>query len=439
MEELRKIASEGNSSELQRFLWEYSPNDIAELLDQLDDVELAVTILDALPIKDSADALMSIYPELRSKIIKILPPEKAAKFIEELPSDDGADIIEELEPEQVEEVLKLLPDEDEEKLRELSAHSEETAGSLMAHEVEQLPGSYTVAQAVADLVRFGDDIEDIFQIFITDDEGKLLGAMPVQRLLISSPASKLSDIADEVEVVVSIDSDREYVADLFRRKDLVSAPVVDNDGKLVGRITIDDVLDVVDEEASEDLYKIVGIAGDEEKATGIHNIKRRIPWLLISFFGEIISGFILKSFSATLQHVIILASFIPLIMALGGNVGNQSAVIMIRRIALSRWRHFHHGEAIFKEIIAGIILGIFIGVLLFIAGIAWGNIHVGFIAGISAFIAMAISATIGSTAPVILSRIGIDPAFVTPFVTTSNDIIGLAIYLIMATILLGWI
>ncbi|MCD6417882.1 magnesium transporter [bacterium] len=432
IERLRELAQEKNFLELKNFLSQYSPDDIAEMLDQLDDVELAVSVLDVLPLEDSADILMSIYPEFRTKILKVLPPEKIVKFIEELPSDDGADILDELEEEEVDEVLKLLPDEDEEKLRELSSHPEESAGSLMAHEVEQLPGSYTVAQAIADLVRFGDDIEEIFQIFITDEDGKLLGTVPIQRLLVSSPISRLSDIADRVEIVVPVNADKEQVADMFRRKDVVSAPVVDENGKLLGRITIDDVLDVVDEEASEDLYKMVGIEVEEGEA--VHDVRRRIPWLLVAFGGELISGFVLKHFSSTLRQTILLASFIPLIMALGGNVGMQSAAVMIRRITLSRWGHSHHRKAVVKEILSGIMLGLIMGVLLFAIGVFWGEARVGAIAAVSIFAAMTISASVGSTLPVVLSKIGVDPAFATgPFITTFNDVIGLFIYLLIAT------
>ncbi|MCD6595831.1 magnesium transporter [bacterium] len=437
VEQLSDLLGNGDFKNIRNMLDKLSEDEIAELLDKSSNAEDISKILISLEPEMGADVLMLLYPELRSNVVDYIPIEKIALFVENLPSDEAADLVAEFEDDRIAELLEKLPEDDRAEIEELISHPEESAGAIMAHEVERLPGNYTVAQAIADLVRFGDDIEEIFQIFITDENEKLLGAMPVQRLLISSPASRLSDIADKVDVVVTIDSDREYVADLFRRNDLVSAPVVDKDRKLIGRITIDDVLDVVDEEASEDLYKIVGIAGDEEEDTGVHNIKRRIPWLLISFSGELISGFILKNFSATLSQVILLTSFIPLIMALGGNVGTQSATVMIRRIALSRWGHFHHGKAIFREIIAGMLLGIFIGILLFALGLVWGDMYVGTIAAIAIFVAMSVSSMIGSIVPVVLSRFGADPAFgAGPFITTFNDVIGLAIYLGIATILL---
>ncbi len=436
LENLRELALSGNFAQIKSILGERSPDDIAEMLDKLDDAEAAANILSALGSEESAEALMMLYPELRAKVLQKLTPARISELIQELPSDDSADLIDELSEEQAEEVLSLLPADERQEIIELSAHPDESAGALMAHEVEQLPGSYTVAQAIADLVRFGDDIEEIFQIFITDEDGKLLGALPIQRLLVSSPASRLGDIADPVDVVVPVNADREQVADLFRRKDIVSAPVVDEDGKLLGRITIDDVLDVVDDEASEDIYKMVGIEVDEDET--VHDIRKRIPWLLIAFFGEIISGFVLKHFSSTLKQVILLASFIPIIMALGGNVGMQSAAVMIRRIALSRWGHSHHRKAVFKEIIAGILLGLITGALLLAVGILWGEPKVGVIAGIAIFIAMTISSSVGSMLPVVLSKVGTDPAFATgPFITTFNDVIGLFIYLSIATIMLA--
>ncbi len=439
MEQLSEYLENGDFKSIRDMLSELSDDEIAELLDKTGNAENIAKILISLDSELAADVIMLLYPELRSKVVKYIPATEIVKFIENLPSDDAADLVSELEDEQIPEILEKLPQDYRAEIEELISHPEESAGAIMAHEVESLPGNYSVAQAIADLVRFGNDIEEIFQIFITDDDGKLLGAMPIQRLLVSSPASKLSDIADKVEVVVPIDSDREFVADLFRRKDLVSAPVVDKDNKLIGRITIDDVLDVVDEEASEDLYKIVGIVGEEEEDTSIHNIKRRIPWLLIAFVGELISGLVLKSFSNTLRRVILLTSFIPLIMALGGNVGTQSATVMIRRIALSRWGHYHHGKAILKEIVAGMLLGIFTGILLFSLGFVWGDIRVGLIAGIAIFAAMSVSSIVGSNVPVLLSKFGADPAFgAGPFITTFNDVIGLAIYLGIATVLLNW-
>jgi len=252
MEQLSEYLENGDFKSIRDMLSELSDDEIAELLDKTGNAENIAKILISLDSELAADVIMLLYPELRSKVVKYIPATEIVKFIENLPSDDAADLVSELEDEQIPEILEKLPQDYRAEIEELISHPEESAGAIMAHEVESLPGNYSVAQAIADLVRFGNDIEEIFQIFITDDDGKLLGAMPIQRLLVSSPASKLSDIADKVEVVVPIDSDREFVADLFRRKDLVSAPVVDKDNKLIGRITIDDVLDVVDEEASED-------------------------------------------------------------------------------------------------------------------------------------------------------------------------------------------
>jgi len=439
LDDIRLLLSDGDYKRVQEYLSESSENEIAEFLDKLDNPEEVAQVLTLLEPELAADSLMLLYDELRDKVVDFLPIEKIAKFLEELPSDDAADLVSEIDEEQIAEVLSKIPDEDRAEIVQLTSHPEETAGSLMAHEVEHLPGSYTVAQAIADLVRFGEDIEEIFQIFITDSNERLVGAIPIQRLLVSSPASRLSQISDDVEVVVQVHEDKERVADMFRRKDIVSAPVVDTDGKLLGRITIDDVLDVVDEEASEDLYKMVGIEVEEEDA-GVHDIRRRIPWLLISFGGELLSGFVLKNFSATLRQVILLASFIPLIMALGGNVGMQSAAVMIRRIALSRWGHSHHRKAIMKEIVAGVLLGLITGTLLFVVGITWGEMRVGIIAAVAIFIAMSISSIVGSILPVALSRFGTDPALATgPFITTFNDVIGLSIYLGIATILLTWL
>jgi len=436
LEQLDRLYESGDKEGVCKLVEELSPDSIAELLDILDDPSECQWILECMDDAIAAETLMLLYPELRIAIVERLSDEKLARYIAELPSDDAAELLREVDEKRWENILKLLPQELAEQLVELISHPGETAGAIMAHEVESLPGNYTVAQAIADLVRFGDDIEEIFQIFIVDDDGKLLGFVPIQRLLIAAPGQKLAEIAQPVDVVVPVDADREYVVDLFRRKDIVSAPVVDSEGKLLGRITIDDVLDVADEESSKDIYKLVGI--EVEEGGEIHDIRKRMPWLLVAFVGELVSGFVLKSFSSTIVHFVLLTSFIPLIMALGGNVGMQSAAVMIRKIALSRWGTDIHSKTVLREIFAGFALGVITGGLLFLLGWFWGDLKVGFVAAVAIIIAMTISATVGSTLPVIFNKLGTDPAFATgPFITTFNDVIGLTIYMVVASVLLN--
>jgi len=336
----------------------------------------------------------------------------------------------------VPEILEKLPEEEREELQQLTAHHEDSAGSLMAHEVEHLPGNYTVAQAIADLVRFGKDIEDVFHIFITDEDEKLIGVVPLQRLLIVSPNLRLSKVADEIDTVVRVDMDKEHVADMFRRKDIVSAPVVDAEGRLLGRITIDDILDVVDDEASEDFYRMVGINVAQDE-TAVHHIRTRLSWFAIAFAGELAAGLILAHFAKTFESTILLVSFLPVIMAISGNSGVQSAAVMIRRIALSRWGHLHHKTALGKEVFTGFLLGICAAVLILASGVLFGEGRVGAVAALSALVATTVSTALSAYLPVLYSRYGADPAFATfPIISTISDLFSIAFYVICAVVLL---
>jgi magnesium transporter len=425
---LREMIEVGDSFELRQFIAKRDPDEIAEILDFIGSTNITKAVLDKMSDADAAETLMLIYPEMRSQVIDDLPPEKSAKFVSELPSDDAADLLDEMEEPLKDEVLSIVPDDVRQELVELSAHSDESAGSLMAHEVEHLPGYFTVAQAIADMVRFGDDIEEIFQIFITDENEKLLGSIAVQRLLLSPPAMRLSEIAKPIEVVIPVDSDVEFVADLFRRKDIVSAPVVDDSGKLLGKITIDDVLDVVDEEATEDIFKMFGIRADEESV--VHNVWKRLPWFFVLLFGGIASGFILHSFAETLSQAFILLAFIPIITSLAGFGGLQSSTVLLRRIALSRWGHSHHSKAISREIFTEGILGLLCGVIIAGIGVAIGQTRIGIVSGAASFFALLICSSFGSVFPVVIAKLGKDPAISnTAFITAIGDIIGILTYL----------
>lgn len=438
---LQELLKTSATKEFLSIFSEKDPDEIAQMLELLGNPDEIAQVLDNLPVSIAAETLVLLPGETISAVLDIFSAEKIAQLAQELPSDDATDLIGFLDKEKASQVLQKLPKQEREEIKSLITHPAETAGALMEKELEKLPGSYTVAQAIADLVRFGDEIDEIYQIYVVDYSGKLIGAIPIQRLLLVSPGLKLSDIATPVDVVVSVNSDKEYVADLFRRKDIVSAPVVDENGKLVGRITIDDVLDVVDNEASEDIYKMAGIEfAKEDTASAIHKIRTRISWILIAFLGEIVAGYVLKSFCSISKEFIACVVFAPLIMAMGGTTGIQSAAVVIRKLALSRHRIAKIHSTISKEISAGLVLGLLCSILAFGFGILWGSMKVGIIAGISLFLSMILSSMVGAALPAFLAKIKRDPAFAAdPFITTFSDITSLAIYLFVAMgILMVW-
>lgn len=434
---LREVLRVSATQELLAVLGEKDEDEIAQILELLGDSQEIANVLDNLPVSISAKTLVLLSGEIIPSVLEFLSLDKITRIVSELPSDDAADLLGFLTDERRSQVLQKLPKPESDEIRSLIVHPEETAGAIMEKELEKLPGSYTVAQAIADLVRFGDKIDEIYQIYVVDYQGKLLGSIPIQRLLLVSPVKKLSEIATPVDVVVSVNSDKEHVADLFRRKDIVSVPVVDESGKLVGRITIDDVLDVVDMEASEDIYKMAGIEVDEEDvAPTTHRVWTRIPWLLIVFVSEIVVGFVLKSFWSSVQELIFLVMFAPLIMAMGGIVGVQSSAIVIRKLVLSKHRLARIRPTIIKEISLNLLLGLLCSVLVFIVGVFVEGARLGIIAGVSLFLSMILSSSTGAILPTILSKFKKDPAFASePFITTFSDILSLAIYFLVATML----
>ncbi|MFP4458227.1 MAG: magnesium transporter [Candidatus Zixiibacteriota bacterium] len=431
-ERILSLVDDGKYIEACELLVLYPPAFCAQIIENLNSDEKDEVFF-RLPIENAADILMELTEDSLHELIDKIYDDTLIKLLKELETDDAVDILQMVPEEQAQRVLEILPNE----FTRLFLLPEDTAGGIMESEYASLPGDMTIGRAVLVLKKFTERIDEIFQIFLVDKKNRLIGILPVQRLLINDRLQRLDSIADRPDFVITVDQDQEEAAKMFRQNDLISAPVVDEDGKLIGRITIDDIIDVLDEEATEDSYRMVGIGGEEYSPSSFHLIKGRLPWLVMSLGAEIISGLVITHFDATLREFVILASFIPLIMAMGGNVGVQSATVVIRRIALDTFQGINRRRLIFKEISAGMILGLIFAIVLTFVGLSWGNIKAGMVAGIAIFTAMTISCTVGCFFPIILKRFGQDPASATgPFITAFNDVLGLFIYFLIATALL---
>ncbi len=436
--------------------WEILEHDILSLIDDGDhqaaidrlaqnSPEFAASIIDKLRDEDKTEIFYRLPVEFASLVIADLTDESAHHLIDELydetlinflttmPTDEAVDLLGIVPDDQAERVLGRLP----ENIKRLFAHPEDSAGGIMEAEYLSMPAGITVAKARSFLKLYPRPLDEVYQIFLVDGNGRLTGIVPIHRLLVTESTERLRDISDTLNVVARIDQDQEDVAQLFRQNNLVSAPVVDAEDRLRGRITIDDIVDVLDDEATEDSYRMVGLGPEEYSPSSIHLVSQRVPWLAVSLGAEIVSGFILQHFSETLSTFVILASFIPLIMAMGGNVGVQSATVVIRRLALGHLEGENRKVTLIKELLAGLMLGVIFGICLFIVGIVWGNYRAGYVAAISIFSAMALSTSVGCFFPLLLKKAGRDPAFATgPFITAFNDVCGLFIYLFIATRLL---
>ncbi|HER43466.1 MAG TPA: magnesium transporter, partial [Candidatus Eisenbacteria bacterium] len=354
----------------------------------------------------------------------------------------AADIINLLPPDTAGTVLRRISREDYEDVSELLKFHEESAGGLMAREIVTVRAGKLISDVIAKLRSELDSIEQIHYIYIVDSEGVLLGRIPIINLLVIDPGMKVEEVMDRDILTVTADTDQEEVAAMFSKYDLYSMPVVDENGRLVGRITVDDIIDVIEEEANEDITMMAG-TGDEEfyERSPIRLSRARLPWLLTGLFGGMASALIMHHFKGSLESVLTLAFFVPVITAMGGNVGIQSSAIVVREIALGGLSISQTGGKLLREMKVAIINGLVIGTVLLTTVTVWqGSLKLGVLLGLCMFIIIMWATIMGAFIPLMLKKAKIDPALATgPFITTLNDILGIAVYLGIATVFLGWL
>ena len=339
-------------------------------------------------------------------------------------------------------MLRRISREDYEDVSELLKFDEESAGGLMARELVTVLAGKSISDVISTIRSEHDSIEHIQYIYVVDSEGVLLGTIPVINLLVTDPSKKVEEVMERDVLTVTADTDQEEVAAMFSKYDLYSMPVVDENGRLAGRITVDDIIDVIEEEATEDITMMAG-TGDEEfyERSPIKLSRARLPWLLTGLFGGIASAVIMNNFKESLESVLTLVFFVPVIMAMGGNVGIQSSAIVVRELALGGLSVSQTGGKLLRELKVSLINGFVIGTVLLITVTIWQHDYrLGLLLGICMFIIICWATIMGAFIPLMLKKAKIDPALATgPFITTFNDILGIAIYLGIATIFLEWL
>lgn len=404
--------------------------DIAEILDELNN-DQARFIYFLLEEDVQADVLMELEEEVRDRFLKSLSSKEIAEQLENLDSDDAADILGELTDKEIQEVISQMEDDDAaDDIVDLLNYDEDSAGGLMQKEFIQAKLDWPVDRCLVELRRQAEDVEQVYTIYVVDDSNRLVGFLSLKRLLFARPKSKISDLYQYKNIIsVKTTDSSEEVARVMEKYDLVSIPVVDFQNKLVGRITIDDVVDIIKEEADKDFQLASGISEKVESNASIWRISRsRLPWLLIGMFGGILGAQVISSFEGNITHIPALAFFIPLITAMGGNVGVQSSAIVVQSLAKG-----NQLDKIITKVGKEATLGLFNAVICssLIFGIAYlfENIKLASVVSISLFIVIIFAAINGTLIPLILNKYKIDPALATgPFVTTLNDVLGLFIY-----------
>jgi magnesium transporter len=432
----RRLIRRGAFPNLARLLAKSHPADIAHLFRYLDLKEQRLLFNLIENAEKSADVLAELDHATGAQLLELLDRETITEVLEEMSSDDATDIIGNLPEELADEILNIMQDEDSEEIEQLLQYDEDSAGGIMSTEFFALEEDLTVREAIVSLQE-AEDMEMVFYLYVVNEHEQLVGVLSLRQLLTVSPASRLADIMTTDVISVRTDMDQEEVARLVERYNILAIPAVDENNRLMGIITVDDVIDVIRQEATEDIYKMAG-ASEEELLYGNRAFKiarLRLPWLLVNLFGGVATGYLMWLFKVTLKEVIALISFIPVITGMGGNVGGQSATIMVRGFATGRIDFTMLRQVFLKEVRVGIIMGGVCGVTVGLVAWFWhGNPYLGIVVGLAMIVAMVVASSMGVIAPAAFKKLGIDPAIAsTPFVQTANDITGILIYFAMAT------
>ncbi|MBI4535432.1 MAG: magnesium transporter [Ignavibacteriae bacterium] len=427
--DIRELIKDNARALLLNILADLHPADIADLIENLGD-DGRRYVFGLLQSEVASDVLRELDESTREPLLADISHEKITEIVGELNSDDAADLIADLPSDVASRVLETIEAEDAANVQKLMRYPEDTAGGIMATEVLRVKMSDTVKMAIRKAREFAKQGFELYNMYVVDDSGELLGSLPVSDLILQGPGRKMRNVMKPVVSVKAL-MDQEEVANLMQKYDLVSVPVVNERNQIIGRITVDDIVDVINEEATEDIERMAGLVGSEEVSSSVFRTSRiRLPWLLLGFIGEMLSALVLKEFHASLETILASAFFIPLIMAMGGNAGIQSSAIVVRGLATGEVRLGQLGKRIGKEFGVAMTNGIILSVFIFGVSYVWfSDVRFGATVGLS-LLAVVLNATIvGAAIPFLLERFKIDPAIATgPFITTTNDALGLLIY-----------
>ena len=433
LDRMVELVRKGELALFIRRAHDLEPADLAEVLTTLDEKE-RVTVVQALPPELSSQALAEMPEEAHaSETLAALDPGQAAEIVEELDDDDAADILGELDEARQEQILSEV--EHRSEVDRLLRYDEETAGGLMTTHMVTVSDTATAAQALEEIRRQAEEVEDFYQVFVVDAEHRLVGTLPFKDLVISRPERPVRAFMTDADIFVTPDLDQEEVARLMARYNMPSVPVVNEQGRLLGRVTFDDVIDVVEAETTEDLLKFGGVSPDEELGAGWKTaVQSRLPWLSVNLATAFLAGGVVYFFQHTIQRTVALAIWMPIIAGMGGNAGTQALAVTVRRLALGQVPVHLFTQVVGKEILVGIVNGLVMGIT--VAAVA-AFIGEGPRLGIVVFLAMVgnlmVAGFAGAFIPLILERLGIDPAVASSiFVTTFTDVCGFLLLLGLA-------
>jgi magnesium transporter len=444
---LRKLLRRGARAHASNMLRKLHPADVARLIHYLNE-EQRSDVFSMMLQEDAsraADMISELSTDQAIDLFGAITDQQILAVMKELSSDDAADLIPAMPEDLAERILGLMEERDSASIEGLLTYEEETAGRIMNPHVFALEEHVPVSEAIAALrTSRSEDLEMVFYLYVVDDRGHLVGVCSLRDLLLADPARELREVMNNRTTSVSTSTDQEDVARLVARYDFLALPVVDNQNKLVGIITVDDVIDIIREEETEDILLMAGLGeGSEEevlRAPVWKNALLRLPWLFVAWIGGIIASQVIGTYQGVLAQVAAIAAFIPMVISMGGNVGTQSATIVVRGLATGKITSGQMWRVAFREVRVGILLGITFGILLAVATpfLIQSEVPLGLIVGISIITNMILAPTVGTSMPIVLRRLGVDPAIATgPMVTTSMDVLGVLAYFVIASLLLA--
>lgn len=441
IEHIQNLIKEGKDEELRLYLEEVHHADIAEIVNELE-LEEATYLIKLLDVEKTSEAIMELEADMRERILDNLSPKEIADELQQMDTDDAADIISELSEERKQEVIDQMEDEEHaEHIVELLRYDEDSAGGMMAKELVKVNENWNVTGCMSEMRAQAENVTRVHSIYVVDDKGRLKGRLSLKDLLTAPSNANISDVYIPKVDYVNVHTEGEEVARIMQKYDLEAIPVVDEMGRLVGRITIDDVVDFIRDEADRDYQMAAGISEDVEADDSIWHLTRaRLPWLVLALLGGLVSVTVLGTFDAALAEHQALFFFVPLIAAMAGNVGVQSSAIVLQGLANKTLRGSLMNRLL-KEILLSLLNGLALALLLIIGGVLLlgFDFWFGLTVGVSLVSVIIIASLIGTFVPIILDRMNIDPAMATgPFITTSNDIFGILIYFTIAKAILGF-
>ncbi len=441
IEQVEQLIANNDGEQLKALLNEFHFADIAELLHELDTDE-ATYIVKLLDSEVTSEILIELDEDFRERILDNLSPSEIADELEEMDTDDAADIIAELDDDIQKQVIRHIEDEEHAAdIVDLLRYDEDTAGGLMAKELVSVKETWTVAGCVREMRRQAENVTRVHSIYVTDKEGRLKGRLSLKDLLTAPGRAHISEVYIPKVDYVRVNTEADEVARIMQKYDLEAIPVVDEDGILVGRITIDDIVDYIKEEAEKDYQLAAGISHDVEADDGIiKQTRARLPWLLIGMFGGLGAASIISGFQEILESFPRILIFVPLIQATAGNVGVQSSAIVVQGLANDTIKGNIFARLL-RESGLALVNGLAIAlIVLFISHFIFSTSYLESISiGIALVSVILLAALIGTFIPIILDKRGIDPAVATgPFITTSNDVFGILTYFLIAKLILGF-